>query len=119
MTDSFLQTQYRFAAHIRDPATHAAPAGIEDRRMAIYRELFFNNINSALKQAFPVIHTLLAAEAWQALVRDFIKRHRCRSPLFHQLASEFIDYLQHERKARTDPSFLVELAHYEWVELAL
>ncbi|HKX55116.1 MAG TPA: putative DNA-binding domain-containing protein, partial [Xanthomonadales bacterium] len=33
-----------FAAHIRNPAVAPAPADVEDRRMQIYRDLFFNNI---------------------------------------------------------------------------
>ena len=34
----FQAKQFAFAAHIRDPQHVAAPDGIEDRRMAIYRE---------------------------------------------------------------------------------
>ena len=41
-----LQSQLNsFAAHIRDPENQAGPAGVEDRRMDIYRQLFFNNIS--------------------------------------------------------------------------
>ncbi|RKZ79734.1 MAG: DUF2063 domain-containing protein, partial [Gammaproteobacteria bacterium] len=43
-TPSFIDTQYQFAGHIRDPEHNPAPADIEQRRMAIYRELFYNNI---------------------------------------------------------------------------
>ena len=32
----FREVQRRFAAHLRDPERHAAPEGIEERRMAIY-----------------------------------------------------------------------------------
>ena len=52
--------QYRFAAHIRDPQHVPAPEGIEDRRMAIYRDLFFNNLKSLLSSTFPVLKKLLA-----------------------------------------------------------
>ena len=40
----FQEQQYAFAAHIRDPQNVPAPEGIEDRRMAIYRELFFQHL---------------------------------------------------------------------------
>ena len=40
----FQQTQYAFAAHLRDPDANPAPPDIEDRRMKIYRELVYNNI---------------------------------------------------------------------------
>lgn len=112
--------QFKFAGHIRDPEQHAAPPGLEDRRLNIYRELFFNNISSMLAANFPVLRKLYSTEDWQALVRDFYSEHRCQTPLFPELAKEFLRYLQDVRKQRTgDPAFLHELAHYEWVELAL
>ena len=112
--------QNEFAAHIRDPEGHAAPGGVEDRRMKIYRELFFNNVQSLLASNFPVLRTLYDKERWRQLVRDFYSEHRCQTPLFPEVAKEFLRYLQDHRKARPDdPGFLLELAHYEWVELAL
>lgn len=119
MADSFKQTQYRFAAYIRDPEHQPAPANIENRRMAIYRDLFFNNINGTLENAFPVIHSLYADEQWSSMVRDFMIKHQCKTPLFVEIAREFISYLENERRSDNDPPFLQELAHYEWVELAL
>jgi len=116
----FLRQQYAFAAHIRAPDSHPAPAGIEDRRMAIYRELFFNNVASFLSNSFPVLRRLLADADWHALVRDFYSRHQSHSPLFLEIPREFLNYLEQERGERPgDPPFLRELAHYEWVELAL
>ena len=41
---TFQHTQIEFAAHLRHPQLNAAPANIEDRRLEIYRSLFFNNI---------------------------------------------------------------------------
>lgn len=117
--ESFKQTQYQFAAHIRDPEHQQAPDNIESRRMAIYRDLFFNNINGTLKNAFPVITTLFSEEKWLAMVRDFMIKHQCKTPLFVEISREFIAYLENERLAEDDPPFLTELAHYEWVELAL
>jgi hypothetical protein len=112
--------QRRFAAHIRDPARQPAPDGIEDRRMAVYRELFFNNLRSMLAGNFPVLHALYADEAWSALVRDFYADYRCHTPLFTEIAREFLRYLEEVREpGADDPPFLAELAHYEWVELAL
>src|SRR6056297_1085730 len=95
--DSFQDTQYRFAAHIRDPARQAAPEQIEDRRMAIYRDLFFNNINGTLQNAFPVIRSLFTEDTWLAMVRDFMIKHQCKSPLFVDIAREFMAYLENER----------------------
>jgi hypothetical protein len=112
--------QIAFAGHIRDPEKQDAPAGVEDRRMRVYRELFFNNIKSLLASNFPVIRTLYDDDGWQRLVREFYAEHRSQTPLFPEIAKEFLRYLQDIRKPReSDPAFLHELAHYEWVELAL
>ena len=117
---TFQALQYEFAAHIRDPEHRAAPGGVEDRRMGIYRELFYNNIEDFLATAFPVIRTITSAERWHALARDFYARHQCHEPQFFKIAEEFLKYLDDERgDVLDDPAFLRELAHYEWVELAL
>ena len=65
----FQEKQYAFAAHIRDPQNVPAPEGIEDRRMAIYRELFFNNLKSLLSNMFPVLTKLHSDQHWRRLVR--------------------------------------------------
>lgn len=109
--------QFELTRHLRDPAASPAPAGIEDRRLGIYRDLLFNNIASLLSGNFPVIENTLGEERWQRLVRDFYREHRCHTPLFAEIAREFQRYLQD--LDAVDPPFLLELAHYEWVELAL
>lgn len=112
--------QKAFARHIRDPEHAEAPGGVEDRRMAVYREIFYNNIQGFLASNFPVIRELLDDRRWHALCRDFFAGHHSHTPLFPELPREFLRYLQDHREAREDdPPFLLELAHYEWVELAL
>ncbi|MBT8048151.1 MAG: putative DNA-binding domain-containing protein [Gammaproteobacteria bacterium] len=118
--DRLQKLQDSFAAHIRDPKNNAAPDGIEDRRMKIYRELFFNNIQSLLASNFPVLRALYGENGWKKLIREFYSEHRCQTPLFPEVAKEFLRYLQDGRESGPeDPGFLLELAHYEWVELAL
>jgi hypothetical protein len=54
------------------------------------------------------------------LVRDFYIEHRAQTPLFPELPREFLKYLQEKRQEREgDLPFMLELAHYEWAELAL
>ena len=114
------RVQRAFTAHIRDPDHHPAPTGIEERRMEIYRGLLYRNIEGFLRGGFPILHAMLDADAWHALVRDFMARHKCRTPYFLEISQEFIRYLQETRIARADDlPFMTELAHYEWVELAL
>ena len=122
MADSstFKERQYAFAAHIRDPQNVAAPDGIEDRRMAVYRSLFFNNLFSLLGTFFPVMRKIHSDDDWRRFIRGFMQRHEAQTPYFLQLPEEFLDYLQNEfEPTDTDFQFLVELAHYEYAELAL
>jgi len=116
----FQKLQTRLTAHLRNPEHAAAPDGIEERRLKIYRELFYNNIEGFLAGAFPVLHQITDQAHWHRMVRDFYARHCSSDPLFHGLAEEFLSYLDNERgRVEGDAPFLYDLAHYEWVELAL
>lgn len=119
MALNFKTKQAEFAAYIRNPYTRPVPSDVAPERMAMYRELFFNNINSFLSSNFPVLRKILSDTQWQALAQDFFLKHRCQTPHFSEIAEEFLDYLQNERQAENDLPFLLELAHYEWVEMAL
>lgn len=117
---NFQDKQYAFAAHIRDPENTMAPDGIEDRRMAIYRELFFNNLYNLLGTFFPVLRKLCSDDQWRHAIRAFMKLHRAKTPYFLQLPEEFLAFLQNEyRDLDEDLPFVTELAHYEYAELAL
>lgn len=116
----FRDVQRAFAAHLRDPRRNEAPAGLEERRLKIYRELFYNNVEDFLGNAFPVLRRISGDTAWHARVRDFYARHVSQAPQFYRLAEEFVRFVEHERGPHPDdPPYLAELAHYEWVELAL
>lgn len=114
--------QDALAAHIRDPEHVPPPDGIEDRRLKIYRELFFNNVEGMLAGNFPVLRKLYGDAGWRTLIRAFYRDHDCQTPLFTELAREFLRYLDTRAATDTthaDPPWLQALAHYEWVELAL
>ncbi|MGZ8191196.1 MAG: HvfC family RiPP maturation protein [Methylococcaceae bacterium] len=115
----FSSKQSEFGAYIRDPVNNPVPADVRKQRMEMYRELFFNNINSFLSSNFPVLRTILDDQQWLDLVQDFFVKHRCKSPHFSEIPEEFLDYLQNERDSSGDFPFMLELAHYEWVEMAL
>lgn len=119
-TPAFKKNQYEFTAHIRDPEKNPLPDGVEDRRMNIYRELLYNNVDGFLTSGFPVIREIYSDENWNRMVRDFFAHHESHSPYFLEISQEFLDYLQNEREPQAeDPAGLLELAHYEWVEMAL
>ena len=116
----FQRKQYAFAAHIRDPQHEPAPDGIEDRRMAVYRDLFFNNLSSLLARTFPVVRKIHGPERWNGFIRGFMQHHSAQTPYFLELPREFLAYLQDEYEAGDDDfPFLLELAHWEYVELEL
>ena len=116
----FVRQQYAFAAHIRNPEKNPGPEGIEERRMKIYRELFYNNVEGFIANTYPVLRRILPDDRWHAMMRDYFAQHISHTPLFPEMPREFLKYLEHERIPQPDdPPFLLELAHYEWVELAL
>ena len=118
MAVNFRRTQAEFAAYIRNPDANPIPADVIPQRMAMYRELFFNNIDSFLNSSFPVLRKILNDSQWLELAQDFFATHRCRTPHFSEIAEEFLDYLQNRHNSDDYP-FLLELTHYEWVEMAL
>jgi hypothetical protein len=126
----FSEIQTQFAAHIRLPEQAALPHGIEDRRMKIYRELVYNNIEDFLNSGFPIIRQMFSDQDWHLLVRDFVSTHRSSTPYFLEIGAEFLAFLDSERgdcdaaqsaqfNRQSDPPFLLQLAQYEWAELAL
>jgi len=120
MSASLSDLQRAFAAHIREPSLHPAPTDIEDRRMKIYRELFYKNIEGFISSAFPVLRKLYNDTDWHQMVRDFIHRHQSQTPYFLEISEEFLAYLEKEREPQPyDPVFALQLARYEWAELAL
>ena len=115
----FKTLQYAFAAHLRDPEHQPAPDDVPERRAAVYRELLYNNIEGFISQGFPVLREITSDDDWHAMVRDFFARHSAQTPYFKEIPKEFLSYLEHGRKQFSDPPYLLELAHYEWIELDL
>lgn len=105
------------AQHVRDPAAHAGPPGIEARRLKIYSDLVYSNLDGLLAGGFPVIRKTLGDADWQALVHGFLARHHSHTPLFTELGRELIAHIEAEPDPRRP--WLAELAHYEWAELGL
>ncbi len=114
------EQQLRLSRHLRDPERQPAPPGIEERRLRVYRELFFDNIQGLLAGNFPVLRKTIGTEAWRSLVRGFYAQHHCQTPLFAEIGREFVQFLEQGREhAPGLAEWAPELAHYEWVELAL
>jgi uncharacterized protein len=115
----FIRIQLAFTQHLRDPLNHPTPLGLEDRRVRVYRELIYNNIEQQLAESFPVLRAVTADDRWHPMIRDYLARHQARTPYFPRMTQEFLHYLETEREIDCDPPYLRELAHYEWIEGAL
>lgn len=116
----FRSFQNAFAARIRDPRGQARPAGVPARRMRVYEQLLFNNLEGFLLACFPITRRILGARAWRTLVRGFFVEHRCESPLFRDIPAQFLAWLE-PRAAALQPRrpWLYEFMHYEWLELVV
>ena len=117
---AFQELQLQFSAHLRDPENVPPPGDIEDRRLAIYRRLIFNNVRNFMFRGFPVLRRTLGEDTLSRLVRDWLREHRARSPLFPSLSSEFVAWFATAPDAIAElPPWLPALAHYEWIETEL
>lgn len=115
----FQAFQRAFGRHLRDPHHTPRPAGVPARRMAVYNELLFNNLCGFLDACFPVCHRLLGERRWRRLNRTFYRDWPLHTPWFREIPREFTRYLAEADIAQPRPPWLAELAHYEWIELAL
>ena len=115
----FQSFQRAFGRHLRDPQHTPRPAGVPARRMAVYNELLFNNICGFLDSCFPVSRATLGDARWRRLNRTFFRDWPSHTPWFREIPREFVRYLSEGEIKQTLPVWLAELAHYEWVELAV
>ena len=85
-----LTLQRAFTEYLRDPDHVAVPQGLDQRRISVYSGLIFNNISALLTDFFPVIHSILAAQTWDAMIRDFFISHQSQTPYFPEISGEFV-----------------------------
>lgn len=119
---AFQQYQLKFTGHIRDPKNIARPARVAANRMRVYTEIVYNNLESSLAACFPVCKNVLGKRLWHKLVRGFFVHHQSHSPLFRQIPEEFLVFLGQAPSIADLPQlpvYLNNLAHYEWIELAI
>ncbi len=112
----FQEIQKSFSDAIRNPHNHPNLDDVEERRLKVYSELFYNNIEGFISGGFPVLKELFSEEQWHCLVRDFFIKHSCSSPYFLQISEEFLNYLP-TSALEFLPEFSYQLAHWEWMEL--
>jgi hypothetical protein len=119
---NLFEQQTTLGRYLRDPDRCAPPGEMNAARAQVYRDLIFANLQTLLSGTFPVLIKILGDEQWRTLVRIFLRDYRAQTPKFGEIAKEFIEFLAADPQALSEgtwPPFLVELAHYEWVEMAL
>ncbi|WP_277761628.1 putative DNA-binding domain-containing protein [Pseudomonas sp. A34-9] len=120
--DNLLQQQRALTRYLRDPEHQSPPADMNVARVNVYRDLVFNNVSQLLRGTFPVLIRIIGEQRWGLLVRGFLRDWRAQTPKFAEIAETFLDYLAAQPQVLREgewPAFLLELAHYEWVEMVL
>lgn len=115
----FVRLQHAFTRHLRDPARVPPPPGLPRRRLEIYSNAVYVNLERFMRDNFPRVRELYDEDGWHALIRDYLVRHRSDTSLFTELLDEFLAYLDTERELASDPPYLRELAHFDWLENAI
>jgi hypothetical protein len=115
---TFTDYQAAFAARIRDPRGAPRPAGAPARRMRVYEELLFKNLEGFLLACYPITCKILGERAWRRTAKRFFAEHRSHSPWFRDIPKAFLDWLT-PRASELFPTrpWLTAFMHYEWLEL--
>lgn len=127
MTDLLLDREGE-AAFLADPAAFGAGRGLDEadqralvryqRRLRVYRDLVRGALEDPLPDCFPHTHRILDdAEAWDACVDAFIASRAVRSPYYRDINPTFVAWLAEGGWGQDRWPFLLQLAHFEWMEL--
>ena len=112
----FQETQLAFTEYLRRPEMGEQ----RSRQQEIYRDSIYKNINQCIADVFPITNSIIPESEWELMIRKFISVHRLQTPYFLEICQEFLAYLMQTRKPLpSDHPFLLELAHFEWIQLAL
>jgi len=116
---AFQQSQQQLTDFIRNRETTTLPVSVDSERAAIYRRLVSGNLLSLVEKTFPRAWPLLVREQWQDLIDSFLLIERSQTPFFYEIAEVFLSFVASQSDYEKEYPFLVELMHYEWIELAL
>ena len=112
----FQRYQHAFTAHIRDPENNPKPNNVDEERMAVYRQGVYNNIFESASVCFPICQKTVGEQDWNIIIKRFVASHHASSPIFRDIPQELVSFLETDAKT---PDYIKQLAHYEWVELAV
>lgn len=92
--------------------------GLTPNRIHHYRRLIYNIVEDAIENAYPIAKKFLPEEMWNRMVDEFISEHPCRHPQLFRMPKEFIEFaIVKEYSEEYDIPYLIDLLHFEWVEV--
>lgn len=109
--------QQAFANHIRT-GEPGKLWSIPAERMAVYRRLFWGNIEGYLSRTLAKTATCLGPENWQNVLHRFFAEASMTSPIYRDLPAEFITWAAPQPWPGF-PAWWLELAHFEALQTAL
>ncbi|WP_367608114.1 DUF2063 domain-containing protein [Legionella sp. W05-934-2] len=112
MSDSLQTRLHNLAQTIRGKVK--APS---DHPLSLYQSLIHNNLNSVVSPCFPVLQSILDKAQWHALIDRFLQNYHAQHPAYHRVPEQFVEFLS--QLDDLPYPFVDELAHYEWLELAV
>ncbi|HET20221.1 MAG TPA: hypothetical protein ENO16_06395 [Chromatiales bacterium] len=112
-----IRWQRAFAAHLRDPARHPMPEGIDRRGAATYRRLLLGNTDRVLSGRFARAQRLLGKPRWADLVGAFQAECASPSPFYRELPAAFLAWLRTD--ADSLPPWLLPLMEFDWLRFEL
>ena len=86
------EQQHIFTQYVRNPENSVIPDNLEPRRMSVYADLVFRNIESFIANSFPVLRQVIHDDKWYTIIRGFIKKHISKTPYFPKLPLEFLNF---------------------------
>lgn len=116
------------AAFAADPAGFAAARGLGGpdqaafgryaKRFGVYRALVKGSLLDPLPDCFPILKTLLeAAGQWEACQEAFLQSRSVQSLYYRDVAPTFLAWLADTAWGQDRWPCLLQLAHWEYVEL--
>ena len=94
------------------PGTALAPAD----RLQIYTRMYFWRIRDALAEDYPQLAALLGADAFAALLREYLRRHPSGHPSLRHAGRRLPAFLAAHPAAGTPP-YAADLARLEWARV--
>ncbi len=113
------QYQRNLASYCRTGEYVSIP-GVNEKHIKQYRRLVYNVVYDTLENAYPLTKSLLTTEEWDGLVQDFFSSNNCSSPQIWRMPKELFLYVENSGEKLTDKyPFLIELLHFEWLEIEI